>query len=71
MDEVGLIVTSVEAGGAIRFEKVGLVADAVFPGREVALLTLDGHLHKASSTCEAGTFKPCRDKNAPASMRCG
>ena len=41
MDEVGLVVTGVEAGGAIRFEKVGLVADSIFPGREVSLLTLD------------------------------
>ena len=65
MDEVGLIVTNVEAGGAIRFEKVGLVADAIFPGREVALLTLDGDLHRGVVNVRSGHLQSLTGPGAP------
>ncbi len=65
MDEVGLIVTSVEAGGAIRFEKVGLVADAIFPGREVALLTLDGNLHRGVVNVRSGHLQSLQGQEHP------
>ena len=65
MDEVGLIVTNVEAGGAIRFEKVGLVADAIFPGREVALLTLDGNLHRGVVNVRSGHLQSLQGQEHP------
>ena len=46
MDEVAVVVTGVEPGGAVRFDKAGLLANAVFPGREIDLLAPDGSLHR-------------------------
>lgn len=65
MDEVGLVVTGVEAGGAIRFEKVGLVADAIFPGREVSLLTLDGNLHRGVVNVRSGHLQSLQGQEHP------
>ncbi len=65
MDEVGLIVTEVERGGAIRFEKVGLVADSVFPGREISLLTLDGNLHRGVVNVRSGHLQSLQGQEHP------
>ncbi len=65
MDEVGLIVTGVEAGGAVRFEKVGLVADSIFPGREVDLLTLDGSLHRGVVNVRSGHLQSLQGQEHP------
>jgi putative aminopeptidase FrvX len=54
MDEVGLVVRQVEPGGAVRFDKVGLVADAALPGQEINLLTEDGKLHRGVINIRAG-----------------
>lgn len=42
MDEVALIVKNIEANGAIRFEKAGIIDDRVLPGREVDIMVPDG-----------------------------
>ncbi len=65
MDEVGLVVTDVEAGGAVRFEKAGLVADAAFPGREVALLTMDGDLRRGVVNLRSGHLQALRGQERP------
>lgn len=65
MDEVGLVVTGVEAEGAVRFEKVGLVADAVFPGREVALLTADGSLRLGVVNVRSGHLQSLQGQERP------
>ncbi len=54
MDEVGLIVTAVEPGGAVRFEKVGMVADASYPGRDIDLLTEGGALRRGVVNIRSG-----------------
>ena len=65
MDEVGLVVTGVEAEGAVRFEKAGLVADAVFPGREVALLTADGALRRGVVNVRSGHLQALEGQERP------
>ncbi|MEE9274347.1 MAG: hypothetical protein V3V62_03440, partial [bacterium] len=65
MDEVGILVTGVEAGGAVRFEKVGLVADAVFPGREVELLAENGALHRGVVNIRSGHLQALQGQEHP------
>ncbi len=66
MDEVGLVVREVEPGGAVRFEKVGLVADAVLPGRDVDLLTEDGALQRGVVNITAGHLQALQGQEHPA-----
>ena len=70
MDEVGVVVTGVEPGGAVRFDKVGLLADSVFPGREIDLLAPDGALHRGIVNIRGGhqQFLHGDDHPAPAQM---
>lgn len=70
MDEVGVVVTAVEPGGAVRFDKVGLLADGVFPGREIDLLAEDGALHRGIVSIRGGhqQFLHGEDRPAPAQM---
>lgn len=65
MDEVGLVVLNVEPGGAIRFEKVGLVADAVLPAREVDLLAEDGSLHRGVINVRSGHLQSLHGQEHP------
>ncbi len=65
MDEVGLVVTGAEPGGAVRFEKVGLVADASFPGREVDLLAEDGALHRGVVNIRSGHLQALQGQEHP------
>ncbi len=65
MDEVGLVVLGVEPGGAVRFEKVGLVADAVFPAREVDLLAEDGSLHRGVVNVRSGHLQALHGQEHP------
>jgi endoglucanase len=65
MDEVGIVVQSVEPGGAVRFEKVGLVADAAFPGQEMDLLTEDGALHRGVVNIRAGHLQALHGQEHP------
>ena len=65
MDEVGLVVREVEPGGAVRFEKVGLVADAVLPGRDVDLLTEDDALHRGVVNITAGHLQALQGQEHP------
>lgn len=70
MDEVGVVVTGVEPGGAVRFDKVGLLADSVFPGREIDLLADDGSLHRGIVSIRGGhqQFLHGDDRPTPAQM---
>lgn len=70
MDEVGVVVTGVEPGGAVRFDKVGLLADSVFPGREIDLLADDGSLHRGIVNIRGGhqQFLHGDDHPTPAQM---
>ncbi|MDA0999498.1 MAG: hypothetical protein O2807_03130 [bacterium] len=65
MDEVGVVVTGVEPGGAIRFDKVGLVANAVFPGREVELLAEDGTLIRGVVNIRSGHLQALQGQEHP------
>ena len=65
MDEVGLVVNTVEPGGAVRFDKVGLVADAAFPGQAFDLLTGDGALHRAVVNILAGHLQALGGQEHP------
>lgn len=65
MDEVCLVVQDVEPGGAIRFEKVGLIADAVLPGREVAVLAEDGALHRGAINIRSGHLQSLLGQEHP------
>jgi len=65
MDEVGIVVQDIESGGAVRFEKVGLIADAVFPGQEIDLLTEDGLLHRGIVNIRAGHLQSLYGQEHP------
>jgi len=66
MDEVGVVVTGVEPGGAVRFEKVGLVADASLPGREMDLLAEGGELRRGMVSIRSGHLQALGGQEHPA-----
>lgn len=65
MDEVGLVVLNIEQGGAIRFEKVGLIADAVLPAREVDLIADDGTSHRGVINVRSGHLQALHGQEHP------